>query len=153
MVSLSDGLGQGGGHSANTELLGTGLLGLEVLRPHLQHLLEVVGHGGELGLQLDHHPRAVGLLVMTLSCSLGSKRGEIIILSGKYISVLGYVLQLADLFVELSDVVLDDVSQLLDLHGFVIEDGFPLAEKGKFLQLGVGVGDVLADALGDVDEL
>ena len=47
----------------------------------------------------------------------------------------------------------DDVSQLLDLNWLVIKDGFPLAEQSEFLQLGVGVGDVLTDALGDVDEV
>ena len=71
MVALSDGLRQGGRHSPHTELLGPRLLRLEVLSPHLQHLLEVVGHGGELGLQLDHHARAVRLLVLALGRSLG----------------------------------------------------------------------------------
>ena len=47
----------------------------------------------------------------------------------------------------------DDVSQFLDLHRFVIKDSLPLAEKSEFLQLGVGVGNVLADTLRDVDEV
>ena len=47
----------------------------------------------------------------------------------------------------------DDVGQLLDLHWFIIKYRLPLAEQSQLLQLGVGVGDVSTDALGNVDEL
>ena len=47
----------------------------------------------------------------------------------------------------------DDVSQFLNLHRFVIKDSFPLAEKSQFLQLSVGVDNVLADSLGDADKV
>ena len=60
---------------------------------------------------------------------------------------------MSDLFVEISDVMFDDVGQLLDLHWFIIKYRLPLAEQSQLLQLGVGVGDVSADALGNVDEL
>ena len=48
-------------------------------------------------------------------------------LSENLLSLLGDVLQLTDLFVELRNVVFDDVRQFLNLHRFVIKDGFPLA--------------------------
>ena len=73
-----------------------------------------------------------------------------------YISImciLRNVLKLSDLFVETSNVVLDDVCQFLNLYWLVVKDCFPLAKQRELLQLGVGVGDVPADGLGDVDEL
>ena len=47
----------------------------------------------------------------------------------------------------------DDISQLLNLYRLVVKDGFPFAEQGELLQLGVGVGNVPADGLSDADEL
>ena len=92
--------------------------------------------------------------MLTLGRSLGSETEKYLAqLSGNLLSLLGNVLQLTDLFVELRNVVFDDVRQFLNLHRFVIKDGFPLAEQSEFLQLGVGVGNVLADALRDVDEV
>ena len=67
--------------------------------------------------------------------------------------ILGNVLQLTDLFIQLRNVVFDDVSQFLNLHRFVIKDSFPLAEESQFLQLSVSVGNVLADTFCDVDKV
>ena len=57
------------------------------------------------------------------------------------------------MFVETSNVVLDYICQFLNLYWLVVKDCFTLAEQRELLQLGVGVGDVTADGLGDVDEL
>ena len=93
--------------------------------------------------------------MLALCCSLGSGTQKWLFYHSaeRLLDLLGNVLQLTDLFVELRNVVFDDVGQFLDLHRFVIKDSFPLAEESEFLQLGVGVGDVLTDALGDVDEV
>ena len=57
------------------------------------------------------------------------------------------------MFVETSNVVLDDVSQFLNLYRLVVKNCFPLAKQCELLQLGVGVRDVPADGLGDVEKL
>ena len=44
--------------------------------------------------------------------------------------ILGNCLQLPNLFVQVGDVLLDDVGQLLDLHRLVVKDRFPLCQQG-----------------------
>ena len=61
------------------------------------------------------------------------------------IAILGNSLQLPNLFVEMGDVLLDDVGQLLDLDRLVVEDCFPLCQQGQLLKLRVGRCDVFAD--------
>ena len=60
-------------------------------------------------------------------------------------ALLGNSLQLPNLFVQVGDVLLDDVGQLLDLHRLVVEDCFPLCQQGQLLELRVGRCDVFAD--------
>ena len=60
-------------------------------------------------------------------------------------ALLGNSLQLPNLFVQVGDVLLDDVGQLLDLHRLVVEDRFPLCQQGQLLELGVGRCDVFAN--------
>ena len=60
-------------------------------------------------------------------------------------AILGNCLQLPNLFVQVGDVLLDDVGQLLDLHRLVVEDCFPLCQQGQLLELRVGRCDVFAN--------
>ena len=59
--------------------------------------------------------------------------------------VLGNSLQLPNLFVQVGDVLLDDVGQLLDLHRLVVKDRFSLCQQGQLLKLRVGRCDVFAN--------
>ena len=97
----------------------------------------------------------MGLLMLALGCSLGpNKRNNRIFKSKvKKINLLCDILQLTNLFVEISNVMFNDISQLLYLHWLIIKYSFPLAEQSKFLQFCVGVSDVTTDTLGDIDEL
>ena len=56
------------------------------------------------------------------------------------------------MFVETSNVVLDYVSQFLNLYWLVVKNCFPPAKQRELLQLGVGICDVPADGLGDVEK-
>ena len=47
--------------------------------------------------------------------------------------LLGDSLQLSNLLVEMSNVLFDDVGQLLDFHWLVIKNGFPLCQQGQLL--------------------
>ena len=60
-------------------------------------------------------------------------------------ALLGNSLQLPNLFVQVGDVLLDDVGQLLDLHRLVVEDRFSLCQQGQLLKLRVGRCDVFAN--------
>ena len=53
-------------------------------------------------------------------------------------NILCNSLQLSDLLVEMSNVLLDDVGQLLDLHGLVVKYGFPLGQQCQLLKFCVG---------------
>ena len=54
------------------------------------------------------------------------------------VNILCNSLQLSDLLVEMSNVLLDDVRQLLDLDRLVIKYGFPLSQQCQLLQFCVG---------------
>ena len=53
-------------------------------------------------------------------------------------NILCNSLQLSDLLVEMSNVLLDDVRQLLDLDRLVVKYGFPLGQQCQLLQFCVG---------------
>ena len=70
----------------------------------------------------------------------------------KYL-LLCNILKLSNLFVEISNVMFNNVGQLLYLYRLVIKNSFSFAQQRQFLQLCVSVSDVTADTLGNVDKI
>ena len=70
----------------------------------------------------------------------------------KYL-LLCNILKLSNLFVEISNVMFNNVGQLLYLYGLIIKNRFSFAQQRQFLQLCVSVSDVTADTLGNVDKI
>ena len=54
------------------------------------------------------------------------------------VTILCNSLQLSNLLVEMSNVLLDDVCQLLDLDRLVVKYGFPLGQQCQLLKFCVG---------------
>lgn len=64
-----------------------------------------------------------------------------------------HLLQPRDLLVQPSDVLFDDVGELLDLHRFVVKEGFAFGQDRQLLQFSEGVAEVLPNAFGHEAEL
>lgn len=112
------------------KLLGAVFGRLHVLRPHLQNILEISGGICERGLQ--HRDDITAMLVRATRSRTTSHR---------------IWLQLGQLAIQTSDVVLDNVSKLRNLHRSVIKEGLSTRELGKPIQLGRGLAQIMRYSL------
>ena len=103
---------------------------LHVLRPHFQNILEICGGICERGLQ--HRDDITAMLVRATRSRTTSHR---------------IWLQLGQLAIQTSDVVLDNVSKLRNLHRSVIKERLSARELGKPIQLGRGLAQIMRYSL------
>ncbi len=96
-----------GGRVGVHELLGAVLGGLHVLGAHLEDVLERGGGACELALEQRDDVATV------LFCAVGGLAGAVGLVE---------CLQIRELLVDRCNVVLDDVRQLRDLHGSIVEE-------------------------------
>ena len=115
---------------------------------HKTHLLEVVRHRRQLGLQREDHAGSVRLLVASLKTPAALRFGNLL---GKdkiqlhfkdEIPSPPFLLQLSDLAVEGVHVLLYDERQLLNLSRPIIEQRLAACEQRQLFQLCIGVAEI-----------